>query len=47
MPRILYDEVIEVEERVIPFREADSSSDSEKIKILSSGQKVELLILLD
>jgi hypothetical protein len=40
MPRILYDEVIEVEERVVPYNEIDSSNDPEKIKTFSSGQKV-------
>lgn len=43
MPRILYDEVIEVEERVVPFREIDSSIYPERIKTLLNGQKVKNL----
>ena len=42
MPRILYDEVIEVSERVVPYREEDSNIDPDRIKTLPSGQKVAL-----
>ena len=45
MPRILYDEVIEVEERVVPFNEKDTSNNPELIKKLPSGQKVKIHLL--
>lgn len=41
MPRILYDDVIEVEERVVPYLD-NVSSDSSRVKTLPSGQKVVL-----
>ena len=47
MPRILYDEVIEVSERVVPYREEDSSIDPDRIKTLPSGQKVDILRSID
>lgn len=46
MPRILYDEVIEVEERVVPFIE-NSGVDAGRIKTLPSGQKVNLNHIMD
>ena len=47
MPRILYDEVIEVSERVVPYREEDSNIDPDRIKTLPSGQKVDILRSID
>jgi 5-oxoprolinase (ATP-hydrolysing) len=47
MPRILYDEVIEVSERVVPYREEDSNIDPDRIKTLPSGQKVDILRWID
>ncbi|RNA32525.1 5-oxoprolinase [Brachionus plicatilis] len=43
MPKILYDDVIEVDERIIPYSENDSSHDPERIKTLPNGKKIEIL----
>jgi hypothetical protein len=40
MPKILYEDVIEVEERVLPFNENDSTGDLANVKHLPHGQKV-------
>lgn len=40
MPKVLYDDVIEVEERVVPYNENNSSNDPNKIKTLPNGHKV-------
>ena len=40
MPKILYEDVIEVDERIIPFSENDSSQDPQSITTLPNGKKV-------
>ena len=40
MPKVLYEEVIEVEERVVPFNEKDYLNERDRIKTLPNGQKV-------
>lgn len=41
MPRVLYDEVIEVDERVVPYIESENSiSNKDRLRTLPNGQKV-------
>lgn len=46
MPKTLYDDVIEVDERVIPYKE-DIKSGLNRIENLANNQKVEILKELD
>ena len=47
MPKILYEEVIEVEERVIPFKDEVLNNKINRVEVLSNGQKIEILKELD
>ncbi|CAF0710424.1 unnamed protein product [Brachionus calyciflorus] len=47
MPKILYEDVIEVEERVVPFNEKHSTNDSKRIQTLPNGKKIEILKEVD
>jgi hypothetical protein len=40
MPKVLYEDVIEVEERLVPFNEKEVASGEQNIKTLANGQKV-------
>jgi hypothetical protein len=44
MPKVLYENVIEVSERVVPFLENDTSNVSSRIKTQQNGQKVIIFI---
>lgn len=47
MPKILYEEVIEVEERVIPFKDEIVQDKTNRIEVLPNNQKIEVLKELD
>ena len=46
MPKMLYEEVIEVEERVVPFKE-EIQNKKNRIEVLENNQKIEILVDLN
>jgi N-methylhydantoinase A/oxoprolinase/acetone carboxylase beta subunit len=43
MPKTLYDDVIEIDERVIPYNEGLVEKSKNRIEVLPNNQKIEIL----
>jgi N-methylhydantoinase A/oxoprolinase/acetone carboxylase beta subunit len=47
MPKTLYDDVIEIDERVVPYNEGLVEKSKNRIEVLPNNQKIEILKELD
>jgi len=43
MPKTLYDDVIEIDERVVPYNEGLVEKSKNRIEVLPNNQKIEIL----